>query len=91
MGFIGQAVTALFLVERIETRNRGIMRLDELQLEAERLAPGDRRKLMSFLVALDVRTDEQYGGELTRRLDDRSPERWISLQDAEGRLKVDGV
>jgi hypothetical protein len=67
------------------------MRLDELQLEAERLAPGDRRKLMSFLVALDVRTDEKYRGELTRRLDDRNPERWISLQDAEDRLKDDAV
>jgi hypothetical protein len=67
------------------------MKLDELQLEAEPFAPGDPRKLMSFLVALDVRTDEQYRSELTRRLDDRSPERWISLQDAEKRLKGDGV
>ena len=65
------------------------MRLDELQLEVERLEPGDRRKLISFLVALDIRTDEQYRGKLTRRLDDRSPERWMSLQDAEERLKGD--
>ena len=67
------------------------MKLDELQREAERLSAEDQRKLIGFLVAIDLRRDESYRSELTRRLDDNDPQSWITLQDAERRLKQDGV
>lgn len=67
------------------------MKLDELQREAERLTPDEQRKLIGFLVAMDIRRDEGYKDELTRRLDDQSPDAWISLEEAERRLKNDGV
>ena len=67
------------------------MKLDELQREAERLSAEDQRKLIGFLVAIDLRRDEGYRSELTRRLDDKDPQSWITLQDAERRLKQDGL
>jgi hypothetical protein len=56
------------------------MKLDELQREAERLTAEERRKLIGFLVSINIRKDR---AELTRRLSDQSPEGWISLKEAE--------
>jgi hypothetical protein len=64
------------------------MQLDELRREAERLTPEERRKLIGFLVSIDIRRDR---AELSRRLDDQNPESWINLKEAERRLKSDGV
>ena len=63
------------------------MGLSELQREAERLTPEEQRKLMSFLVALDLRRDEGFQEELQRRLDDQDPDGWMRLEEAERRLK----
>jgi hypothetical protein len=65
------------------------MKLEELQREVERLSPEEQRKLIGFLVALDLRRDENH--ELSRRLDDQDPNAWITLKDAERRLKSDGL
>jgi hypothetical protein len=67
------------------------MELQELQREVERLNPEEQRKLISFLVALDLRRDEGFRDELQRRLDDRDPNGWIRLDEAERRLRSDGV
>ena len=67
------------------------MKLDDLHREAERLSPEERRKLIGFLVTMDIRRDEDYRAELRRRLDDRDPQGWISLNEAERRLKSDGI
>jgi hypothetical protein len=67
------------------------MELQELQREAERLNPEEQRKLIRFLVALDLRRDEGFREELQRRLDDRDPNGWIRLDEAERRLKSDGL
>ncbi len=67
------------------------MKLDDLQREAERLSPEEQRKLIGFLVTMDIRRDEGYREELSRRLDDQDPRAWINLKEAEQRLKSDGV
>jgi len=64
------------------------MKLEELQREAERLTAEERRKLIGFLVSIDIRKDR---AELTRRLSDQSSKSWISLKEAEARLKSDGL
>jgi hypothetical protein len=67
------------------------VKLDDLQREAERLSPEEQRKLIGFLVTMDIRRDEGYREELRRRLDDQDPAGWISLPEAERRLKSDGL
>jgi len=47
------------------------MQLDELQREAELLTPEERRKLIGFLVSIDIRRDR---AEFRRRLEDQGPE-----------------
>ena len=64
------------------------MQLDELRREAEGLTPEERRKLIGFLVSIDIRRDRL---ELGRRLDDQDPQSWVSLKEAEHRVKSDGV
>jgi hypothetical protein len=64
------------------------MKLDELRREAERLTPEERRKLIGFLVSIDIWRDR---AELTQRLNDQSFAGWISLTEAERRLKSDGL
>jgi len=64
------------------------MKLDELQREAERLTAEKRRKLIGFLVSIDIRKDR---AELTRRVSGQSSKGWISLKEAEARLKSDGL
>jgi hypothetical protein len=64
------------------------MKLDELQREAERLTAEERRKLIAFLVSIDIRKDR---AELTRRLNDQSSDGWVSLKEAKQRLTSDGV
>lgn len=71
--------------------NLRTVKLDELQREAERLSSDEQRKLIGYLVAIELRRTEGYREELTRRLDDRSPESWISLEEATRRLQADGV
>jgi len=65
------------------------MKLEELRDQAGRLNPEDQRKLIGFLVAMDVRREE--GGGIGRELDDTSEEGWINLKEVERRLKNDGV
>ncbi|MEJ5211854.1 MAG: hypothetical protein WHV61_10555 [Burkholderiales bacterium] len=67
------------------------MKLDELQREAERLSSEDQRKLLGFLIGLELQRTGDYREELTRRLDDSSPQSWIGLPDATKRLQADGV
>jgi hypothetical protein len=59
------------------------VKLDELQREAERLSPEEQRKLIGFLVSRDIRRDESYREELSKRLDDQQSEAWINLKEAE--------
>jgi hypothetical protein len=67
------------------------VKLDDLQREAERLKPEEQRKLIGFLVSIDIRRDEEYREELGKRLDDQDPQAWINLKEAEQRLKSNGI
>ena len=67
------------------------MKLDELQAAAEQLSPAEQKKLIGFLVAIDLRRDAAYRNELTNRLSDKNAANWISLKELKDRLKRDGI
>jgi hypothetical protein len=67
------------------------MNFDELRDEAENLPVAEQKKLLGFLVSLEIRRDKNFPGTLGERLDDRSPENWISLKDAREQLNRGGV
>jgi hypothetical protein len=67
------------------------MNFEELRREAENLPVNEQKKLLGFLVSLEVRRDKNFAGMLGERLDDRNPGNWISLKDAQRQLNTDGV
>jgi len=62
------------------------MTLTEIQKEAQTLDNKGQKKLMGFLVSLQIRRDDEYRQELTEILDDKSPEKWLSFDEVENRL-----
>ena len=64
------------------------MTFTQIEKTVATLRPQSQRKLMSYLVALELRRDEEYRAEITRRLNDRSPGAWVSLEALESRLKL---
>lgn len=64
-----------------------LVSLAELKREMERLSPAERRQLAAHLVALDRRDDPEFRRELTRKIDDRTPGQWLTIEEAESRLK----
>ena len=64
------------------------MSITDLISEAEKLEAIDRKRLMSHLVLLRLRENDEYRKELTRRLDDKDPKNWVSLEELEKRLKI---
>ena len=62
------------------------MSLTELKSELDRLPAEERRQLTAYLVARDRMLDPEFRQELTRKIDDKSKDRWINLDEAEKRL-----
>ena len=67
------------------------MKLDDIRREAESLSPEEQRKLIGFLVTMNIRRDKNYRQRLSQRLDDPDPQNWVKLDEAQRQLKADGV
>jgi len=65
------------------------MSFDTLKREVESLADDERRRLLAFMVTLEDRSRADYREELARRIDDRLPERWLTIDRAERELGLD--
>ena len=64
------------------------MSIEALQSELRGLPALERRKLMAFLVALEDQGRADYATKLAQRIDDRSPERWLTPEQCERELKL---
>ena len=62
------------------------MSLADIKNEVAGLKPEDRRHLMAFLLSLDGGLDSGLLAELTRKIEDKNPEHWVSLAEAKSRL-----
>jgi hypothetical protein len=62
------------------------MEFVQLQREIEILSPALQKRLMGFLLSIQLKRDHSLD-EFERRLDDRSSDSWLSLEEAENRLK----
>ena len=54
------------------------MSFDTLLKEVELLAESERRKLLAFMVAIEDRGSAGYAEKLARKIDDTTPERWLT-------------
>jgi hypothetical protein len=62
------------------------MSFEILQNEVRALPVVARRKLMAFMIALQDESREGYAAKLAQKIDDRSPDRWLSAEDCERKL-----
>jgi hypothetical protein len=62
------------------------MSVKEIKNEIETLPLDERRQLTAFLVALRHRDFVEYRSLVAKKIDDQSPENWISLDEYDRRL-----
>ena len=62
------------------------MSVKEIKSEIEALHLEDRRHLAAFLVALRHKDMAEYRSSIARKIDDTSPEHWLSLEDYDQRI-----
>jgi hypothetical protein len=63
------------------------MSLAELKSEVDLLSPEERRQLTAYLITRDRMADPTFREELSRKIEDSDPSRWIGLEEAEKRLR----
>jgi len=66
------------------------MSLDTLKTEVQALSADARRKLMAFMVALQDEGREGYAARLAAKIDDKSPDRWLTAEQCEQELGLSG-
>jgi hypothetical protein len=59
----------------------GIMDLEVVEREVASWAPEEQDRLAAFLTVLRLKRAPGHVQELTRRLDDRDPANWVSLDE----------
>jgi hypothetical protein len=57
------------------------MSMAELMREVADLPPERQNELAAFLLHLRLQRDPAWRTELTRRIDDKNPDHWVSLED----------
>jgi hypothetical protein len=65
------------------------MSIEVLREELAALPQAERSKIMAFLVALQDRDDTTYRERLARMIDDKTPGRWMRVEEADHRLGID--
>ena len=62
------------------------MSIEDLKQEASSLSFEDQGKLAAFLVSIRAAKDPNHRSTLARRIDDKNPDHWISLNEFEAGL-----
>ncbi len=62
------------------------MSVEELEREMEGRADAERHRIMAYLVSIEDRKHADYMAKLARKIDDKDPSRWITLEELEKRL-----
>ncbi len=62
------------------------MEAGELKSELAALDSKGRRQMIAFLLALEEQNNQEYREELARRIDDKDPNHWVSLDVLDRRL-----
>lgn len=61
------------------------MSLAQLKEELTELSPDEQGEVMAFLGAIQIANDDALREELTRKIDDNDPARWMDLSELKRR------
>lgn len=64
------------------------MSIETLKAEVQSLPTDERRKLMAFMVVLEDQGRAGYATRLAQKIDDKSPDRWLTLEECEQKLNL---
>lgn len=66
------------------------MSFETLKSEVQALSADARRKLIAFMVALQDEGREGYAAKLAAKIDNQSPDRWLTAEQCEQKLGLSG-
>ena len=64
------------------------MSFETLKAEVQALPAEARQKLLAYLVTLQDAGQAGYAAKLAEKIDDSSPDRWLSAEQCEQRLSL---
>lgn len=62
------------------------MSFDTLLKEVDALGIAEQRKLLAYIVTLEDRRQADYAEQLARKIDDKTPGRWLTAEECEREL-----
>jgi hypothetical protein len=62
------------------------MSIAELKAEVDRLSPEEQKLLTDYLLLKGKLSDKKLMDELCRKIDDKNPANWVTLEEAGKRL-----
>lgn len=62
------------------------MSIEAIKRELQALPAEERRKLIAFMVVLEDEGRADYAARLAQRIDDSSPQRWLTPEQCEREL-----
>ena len=63
------------------------MSIQEIKSELQTLPADERRELAAFLVSLRHKDLAGYRTRMSEKIDDKNPERWVTLEELDQRLE----
>jgi hypothetical protein len=67
--------------------NVSLVSIQELKSELQALPADERRELAAFLVSLRHKDLAGYRARMSEKIDDKNPERWVTLDELDQRLE----
>jgi hypothetical protein len=62
------------------------MSIAAIKSEIANLPLEERRELIGYIVSLNRKDNEEFMRKMAEKIDDKSPERWLTLEEVEKRL-----
>jgi hypothetical protein len=62
------------------------MSVEELERELSGLDDAERHRIMAYLVSIEDQKHVEYMEKMARKIDDKDPSHWITLEELEKRL-----
>lgn len=62
------------------------MSIGAIKSEIAHLPLDERRELAGYIISLNRKNNEAFMRKLAEKIDDKSPDRWVTLEEAERRL-----
>ena len=67
------------------------MSFEALKEKVDSLPDGERRRLLAYLVSVEDAKTAGYAARLSKKIDDKTPGRWLTIEELDKKLGLDGA